>query len=282
MINMIVGIGWDDYRDSISFPIFSTFDATSAVGVEIGQGLREVDVKKYIMVEKVPGGQLEDSKVKGVMINKDVIAPSKMRIKNVNPRIILLDCPLEYKKVIVNRPKELQESNVGTGAGLFEVKKIGDEFFAFIVDCKDPKSCTVLLRGASKDLLNEVERNLQDAISAARNIMQHPKLVPGGGAAELIVSAMLKQKSSSVEGIEKTSLLTELFIWDCQSLLPLPSNCHNEEQREVYRVEQPPERGVNDTAREWVSTRSGRISVVNRASSRWRDRRKPWVTMALT
>nr|GMD14894.1 hypothetical protein Iba_chr07bCG10830 [Ipomoea batatas] len=79
----------------------------------------------------------------------------------------------------------------------------------------------------------------------------------------------------------RTSLLTELFIWDCQSLLPLPSNCHNEEQREVYRVEQPPERGVNDTAREWVSTQSGRISVVNRAS-RWRDRRKPWVTMALT
>jgi T-complex protein 1 subunit gamma len=63
--------------------------------------------------------------------------------------------------VIVNRPDELQESDVGTGAGLFEVKKIGDEYFAFIVDCKEPKACTVLLRGASKDLLNEVERNLQ-------------------------------------------------------------------------------------------------------------------------
>lgn len=63
--------------------------------------------------------------------------------------------------VVVNRPDELQESDVGTGAGLFEVKKIGDEFFTFIVDCKDPKACSVLLRGASKDLLNEVERNLQ-------------------------------------------------------------------------------------------------------------------------
>jgi T-complex protein 1 subunit gamma len=62
---------------------------------------------------------------------------------------------------IVNRPDELQESDVGTGAGLFEVRKIGDEFFAFVVECKDPKACTVLLRGASKDLLNEVERNLQ-------------------------------------------------------------------------------------------------------------------------
>ncbi|OIW03547.1 hypothetical protein TanjilG_30967 [Lupinus angustifolius] len=259
-------------------------DATSTVGVDIGQGLRDVDIKNYIKVEKVPGGQLEDSRVlKGVMFNKDVVAPGKMRRKIVNPRIILLDSPLEYKKgenqtnaellkeedwnlllrmeeeyieeicmqilkfkpdlvitekglsdlachylskhgvtairrlrktdnnriakacgaVIVNRPDELQESDVGTGAGLFEVKKIGDEFFAFIVDCEDPKACTVLLRGASKDLLNEVERNLQDAMSVARNIIKNPKLVPGGGATELTVSATLKQKSSSVEGIEK-------------------------------------------------------------------------------
>jgi T-complex protein 1 subunit gamma len=32
------------------------------------------------------------------MINKDVVAPGKMRRKIVNPRIILLDSPIEYKK----------------------------------------------------------------------------------------------------------------------------------------------------------------------------------------
>ena len=36
------------------------------------------------------------------------------------------------------------------------MSKIGDEFYTFIVDCKEPKACTVLLRGASKDVLNEV------------------------------------------------------------------------------------------------------------------------------
>lgn len=61
---------------------------------------------------------------------------------------------------IVNRPEELKESDIGTGAGLFEVQKLGDEYFTFIVDCENPKACTVLLRGASKDVLNEVERNL--------------------------------------------------------------------------------------------------------------------------
>ena len=73
--------------------------------------------------------------------------------------------------VIVNMVDELQESDVGTGAGLFEVKKIGDEFFAFIVDCKDPKACMVLLRGASKDLLNEVKRNLQVYFLTMRHLM---------------------------------------------------------------------------------------------------------------
>jgi len=44
-------------------------------------------------------------------------------------------------------------------------------------------------------------------MSVARNIIKNPKLVPGGGATELTVSATLKQKSSSVQGIEKVSVI---------------------------------------------------------------------------
>lgn len=53
----------------------------------------------------------------------------------------------------MSRTDELREEDVGTGARLFEVKKIGDEYFAFITDCKDPKACTIVLRGASKEIL---------------------------------------------------------------------------------------------------------------------------------
>lgn len=45
----------------------------------------------------------------------------------------------------------------------------------------------------------------------ARNIIKSPKLVPGGGGTELTVSATLKQKSSSIEGIEKVDLLFLIF-----------------------------------------------------------------------
>lgn len=61
-------------------------------------GMKTIDIKRYARVEKVPGGEIEQSKVlNGVMLNKDITHPN-MRRRILNPRIILLDCPLEYKK----------------------------------------------------------------------------------------------------------------------------------------------------------------------------------------
>ncbi|KAK4133060.1 T-complex protein 1 [Trichocladium antarcticum] len=257
--------------------------AVRTVTFEVGNGKREVDVKRYARIEKVPGGEIEDSRVlDGVMLNKDITHP-KMRRKIENPRIVLLDCPLEYKKgesqtnieitkeedwnrvleieeeqvksmcehilalnpdlvitekgvsdlaqhyllkgnvtalrrvrktdnnriaratgaTIVNRVEDLQESDVGTECGLFEIEKIGDEYFTFLTKCESPKACTVLLRGPSKDILNEVERNLQDAMGVARNVMFHPRLSPGGGATEMAVSVQLAQMAKSIEGVQQ-------------------------------------------------------------------------------
>lgn len=243
----------------------------------------EVDVKRFVRIEKIPGGELADCTVlDGVMFNKDV-THSKMRRRIENPRILLLDCPLEYKKsesqanveimneedftsllrqeeeyieqicanivafkpdivitekgvsdlaqhyflkagitafrrlrktdqnriaravgaTVVNRPDEIQESDIGTGCGLFEVRKIGDEYFSFLEQCKDAKACTVLLRGGSKDVLNEIERNLQDAMSVVRNVVFDPRMLPGGGATELAVSAAIAKSADNIDGKSK-------------------------------------------------------------------------------
>ena len=73
--------------------------AVRTVTVEEGPGgAKEIDTKRYARVEKIPGGELEDCVVlSGVMMEKDVTHP-KMRRRIVKPRILLLDCPLEYKK----------------------------------------------------------------------------------------------------------------------------------------------------------------------------------------
>jgi len=244
----------------------------------------EIDVKRYAKVEKIPGGVLEDCTVlDGVMFNKDVTHPN-MRRSIKNPRVVLLDCPLEYKKgesmtnmeftkeddfkkalaaeetevlrmcehilkvkpdvvitekgvsdiaqhfllkhgnvscvrrvrktdnnriarvcgaTICNRPEELQEADVGKACGSFEVKKLGDDYFTYMTDCKDPKACSIILRGASKDVLNEIERNLHDALGVARNVMNNPKLVPGGGALEMELACRLNKIATTVEGIHQ-------------------------------------------------------------------------------
>ncbi|CAI5522056.1 unnamed protein product [Closterium sp. Naga37s-1] len=73
-------------------------DAVATMAVEVG-GRKEIDIKQYAKVEKVPGGRIEDSTVlRGVMLNKDVVAPGKMRRRIKNPRMVLLESPFEYKK----------------------------------------------------------------------------------------------------------------------------------------------------------------------------------------
>ncbi|KAI8896237.1 chaperonin Cpn60/TCP-1 family [Globomyces pollinis-pini] len=258
------------------------YDAVKTVVLE-KNGKKEIDIKRYARVEKIPGGLVEDCCVlDGIMVNKDVTHP-KMRRRIENPRIVLLDCPLEYKKgesqtnvevtdeahwarlleieeeqvkalcdeiirmkpdlvftekgvsdiaqhyllkanitairrvkkmdnfriaratgaTIVNRPEELKESDVGTECGLFDVRKIGDEYFSYLVQCKNPKACTILLRGPSKDILQELDRNLQDAMAVARNVMFEPKLSPGGGATEMCLSVRLTEKSKTLTGVQQ-------------------------------------------------------------------------------
>lgn len=60
-----------------------------------------------------------------------------------------------------------------------------------------------MLRGPSKDVLNEIERNLHDAMGVARNIAMDKRLVPGGGAVEMALSRGLTEKAQSMKEIEQ-------------------------------------------------------------------------------
>ena len=62
---------------------------------------------------------------------------------------------------IVNRTEELQESDIGTGAGLFEIKKLGDEYFCYITECKNPK--------VSKILKNRIQKNVYSFFTGVYN-----------------------------------------------------------------------------------------------------------------
>lgn len=283
------------------------FDAVSIVARSYYRdGATDIDLKHYARVEKIPGATMNDCAViDGCVINKDVVHP-QMRKLIKNPRVVLLDCPLEYKKAqsmltteitdgssledllkveeefvknevdsilkykpdivitekgvsdyaihlfvkhdvtvfrrirktdnlrlaavtgarIVNRCSELREEDVGTYAGLYELKKIGDEFFVFIHECGEKaRACTILLRGAAKDTLMEVERNLQDAMHITRNVMLEPLMVAGGGAFEMALAAKLRTQASKL--IANQEQLAFLTVAQALEVIPrtLLQNC---------------------------------------------------------
>lgn len=94
---------------------------------------------------------------------------------------------------IVNDTIDLQESDIGTQADLFEITKIGDEYFTWVTSEKTT-AVTIVLRGPSKDIINEVDRNIQDAVSCVRNVMLKPRIVPGAGALEMALSTVRLRK----------------------------------------------------------------------------------------
>lgn len=84
-----------------------------------------------------------------------------------------------------------------------QVRKIGDEYYSYLVQCRNPKACTIVLRGPSKDILNEMDRSLNDALNVARNIMLKPKLCPGGGAFEMAVAHAVSEKGKALTTVHQ-------------------------------------------------------------------------------
>lgn len=62
-----------------------------------------------------------------------------------------------------------------------------------MTECKEPKACSIILRGASKDVLNEMERNLHDCLGVAKNLFVNGRIVPGGGAVEMELAYRLNK-----------------------------------------------------------------------------------------
>ncbi len=101
------------------------------------------------------------------------------------------------------KPEDLGE------AELVEERKVGDEKMVFITGCKNPKAVTILVRGGSEHVVDEVERSLQDAIKVVKAALESGKVVAGGGAPEIEVSLKIKEWAPTLGGREQ--LAAEAF-----------------------------------------------------------------------
>jgi len=106
---------------------------------------------------------------------------------------------------IVTSIRDLKPESLGY-ADLVEERKVGNDKMVFIEGAKNPRSVTILLRGANDMLLDEAERNLNDVLHGLRNIMREPKILGGGGAPEIELALRLREFAATVGGKEQLAI----------------------------------------------------------------------------
>ncbi|WP_148682792.1 thermosome subunit alpha [Pyrobaculum ferrireducens] len=107
---------------------------------------------------------------------------------------------------IITSIKDARPEDLGT-AGLVEERKVGEEKMVFVEDIPNPRAVTILVRGGSDRILDEVERSLQDALHVARDLFREPKIVPGGGAFEVEVARRVREYARKLPGKEQLAAL---------------------------------------------------------------------------
>jgi len=106
---------------------------------------------------------------------------------------------------IINNLDDLKAKDLGE-AGLVEERKIGNDKMVFIEKCKDPRSVSVLIRAGLEKMIDEAERAIHDALSVVADVIEHNKVVAGGGAVEAEIAKELRDYATKVGGREQLAI----------------------------------------------------------------------------
>jgi len=100
---------------------------------------------------------------------------------------------------------DLSEKELGS-ADLVIQKKVESDKWVFVEGCKNPQSVTILIRGGSQRVVDEVDRSMHDALMVVKDVIEKPEIVAGGGAPEAFVAAQLKEWADNFDGREQLAI----------------------------------------------------------------------------
>ena len=106
---------------------------------------------------------------------------------------------------VVGNLDGLSSADLGN-AGAVEEKKIGDDKMTFVTGCKNPKAVSLLIRGTTDHIVDELERALHDALSVVKVALEDGKMTAGGGSAATAVAMALRDYAPSVGGREQMAI----------------------------------------------------------------------------
>jgi len=107
-------------------------------------------------------------------------------------------------KVITNLD-DLKPNDLGK-AGLVEERKVGDDKMIFIEKCKHPRSVAILIRAGLERMVDEAERAMHDALSVVADVVEHNKVVAGGGAIESEIAKVIRPYATKIGGREQLAI----------------------------------------------------------------------------
>jgi archaeal chaperonin len=107
---------------------------------------------------------------------------------------------------IVSKPEDLKADDLGCAA---LVEEMEEAELVKISGCQNPKAVTILIRGSTQVLIDELERAVYDGIRVIMDAMEDGQFVAGGGSTEIELFLRLREYAASVGG--RTQLAIEAF-----------------------------------------------------------------------
>jgi len=106
---------------------------------------------------------------------------------------------------IVSKLNEITKEDLGFAESV-EERKESEDGMTYVLGCKNPKALTILIRGGTDHVIDEVERAIKDALGDVAATLKDSKVVAGGGAVEIELSKRLKKFASTLKGRERLAV----------------------------------------------------------------------------
>ena len=106
---------------------------------------------------------------------------------------------------IVTGYKDLTSADLGSAAKVDE-RKVGDDDMTFVTGAANPRSVSILIRGGTEHVTQEVERSLNDALKVVSSVLEDGVVCPGGGATEIDLAVKLRKWAPTVGGREQLAV----------------------------------------------------------------------------